>query len=216
MPTDTPGFWNQIWADTEDCGSGSDEILVDQVEHLTPGSALDIGCGTGGNAIWLAAHGWRVTAVDHSKVAIEKAKRLAIERGVDVDFIVADGSTFQPQGRYDLITCFYIQMFPEQRASMLKQVSESLAHGGTFLFVSHDKSRPPSGWSAEDLPSLTTPEEVVLELPTLKTERAFVLNHAGGGAHASPTHDDGDQERPEHIESEGSSSTIVRAIRPPN
>ena len=59
MSTDTPEFWNEIWADIEDCGSGSDEILVDQVKHLTPGRALDIGCGTGGNAIWLATQGWQ-------------------------------------------------------------------------------------------------------------------------------------------------------------
>ncbi len=51
MSTDTPEFWNEIWADIENCGSGSDEILAEQVERLTPGRALDIGCGTGGNAV---------------------------------------------------------------------------------------------------------------------------------------------------------------------
>ncbi len=117
MSTDSPEFWNEIWADIEDCGSGSDEILVDQVEHLTPGRALEIGCGTGSNAVWLAKQGWQVTAVDYSGVAIKKGKRRAAERGVNVEFVVADVSTYQPQGHYDLITCFYIQLFPQQRAN---------------------------------------------------------------------------------------------------
>ena len=74
MSTDTPEFWNEVWSDIEDCGSGSDEILADQVERLTPGRALDIGYGTGGNAVWLAKQGWQVTAVDHSVGAVEKGE----------------------------------------------------------------------------------------------------------------------------------------------
>ena len=217
MSTDTPEFWNETWADIEDCGSGSDEILADQIECLTPGRALDVGCGTGGNAVWLAKHGWQVTAVDYSVVAIEKGKRLAAEQGVNVEFAVADASTREPQGHYDLITCFYIQMFPPQRANMLAKVSKALAPGGTFLFVSHDKSGPPSGWSVEDLRSLTTPEEIVAELSELQIEQAFVLNHDAEVSHASHMHDDGGELEPhEAHDSHGSSSTIVRAIRPAN
>ncbi len=72
MSTDTPEFWDEIWADIEDCGSGSDEILVEQVQGLKQGRALEIGCGTGGNAIWLSKKVWHVTAVDYSTVAIGK------------------------------------------------------------------------------------------------------------------------------------------------
>ena len=215
MSTDRPEFWNEIWADIEDCGSGSDEILVDQVERLTPGRALDNGCGTGGNAVWLAKQGWQVTAVDYSVVAIEKGKRLAAEQGVNVEFVVADASTYRPRGQYDLITCFYIQMFPQQRANMLAKLSKALAPGGTFLFVSHDKSSPPSGWSVEDLLSLTTPEEIVAELSELRIDQAFVLNHDAERSHASHMHHDGGEQEPhEAHDSHGSSSTIVKAIRP--
>ena len=215
MSTDTPEFWNEMWADIEDCGSGSDEILTDQVEHLSPGLALEIGCGTGGNAVWLAKKGWQVTAVDYSAVAIEKGRRIAAEQGVNVEFAVADASTYQPQGHYDLVTCFYIQMFPPQRAKMLANMSKVLAPGGTLLFVSHDKSGPPSGWSEEDLLSLTTPEEIVAELLELRIEQAFVLNHEIEGSHASHMHEDGDErEFHEAHDSHGSNSTIVRANRP--
>ena len=204
MSTDTPEFWNEIWADIEDCGSGSDQILINQVEGLTPGRALDVGGGTGGNAVWLARQGWQVTALDFSAVAIEKGKRLAAEQGVNVEFVVADASTHRPERKYDLITCFYIQLFPQQRAYMLATMSEALEPGGTFLFVSHDKSAPPSGWSEEDLMSLTTPEEIVAELPKLQIERAFVLDHRAEGSHAS--HEDhGDGREPhEDRDSHGS------------
>ena len=175
MSTDTPEFWNDMWADIEDCGSGSNEILVDQVESLTPGRALEYGCGTGGNAIWLTRRGWQVTAVDYSQVAIEKGERMATKQRLKIEFVVADASTYRPQGQYDLITSFYIQLFPDQRVNMLANSSKALARGGTFLFVSHDKSGPPSGWSAEDLLSLTTPDEIVAELQELRIEEAFVL-----------------------------------------
>ncbi len=214
MSTDTPEFWNEIWAEIEDCGSGSDQILAEQVERLRPGRALDIGCGTGSNAAWLAKKGWQVTAVDYSAVAIEKGKRLAAEQGVNVEFVMAEASTYQPQRHYDLITCFYIQMFPPQRANMLANLSKILVPGGTFLFVSHDKSGPPSGWSEEDLPSLTTPEEIVAELSELQIEQAFVLNSDAQGSHAFHMHKDGgEHESHEAHDSHGSNSTILRAIR---
>ena len=213
MPTDTPEFWNETWAGIEDCGSGSDEILVDQVDSLTPGRALDIGSGTGGNAIWLAKHGWQVTALDYSAVAIEKGRRLATEQGVNVDFVVADASEYQPPGRYDLITCFYIQLFPKQRATMLAAMSKALVQGGTLLFVSHDKSSRPRGWSSEDLLSLTTSEEIVAELPGLQIEQASVLQEDEEGSHASHMHDGGDEVAHATHESHGSSTTIVRAVR---
>ena len=213
MSSDTPEFWDETWASIDDCGSGSDEILVDQVDGLTPGRALDIGCGTGGNAIWLAKRGWQVRALDYSAVAIEKGRRMAAEQGANVDFVVADASEYQPQSHYDLITCFYIQLFPEQRSNMLASMSKALAQGGTFLFVSHDKSGPPSGWSSEDLLSLTTPEEIVAELRGLQIEQASVLHEDAEGSYASHMHDGGEEKPHEAHESHGSSTAIVRAVR---
>ncbi len=216
MSTDTPEFWDDMWADMEDCGSGSDLVLADQIEHLTPGRALDIGCGTGVNAVWLAKQGWQVTAVDYSEVALEKGKRLAAKQQVDVRFVLAAASEFQPQGDYDLITSFYIQMFPQQRANVLATVSKALAPGGTFLFVSHDKSGPPAGWSEEDLSSLTTPDEIIAELEELEIEQAFVLRDDATSGHASRMLRDDNALHGKHEahNSYGASSTVVRAIRP--
>ena len=211
MSTDTPEFWNEIWSDTDDLGSGSDEILADQLKDLTPGRALEIGCGDGRNAVWMAEQGWRVTAVDYSTVAIEKGRGLAAKRGVDVEFVEADAASYEPGDSFDLITSFYIQLFPRDRANMLAAMSKQLAPGGTLLFVSHDKSAPPSVWSEEDLLSLTTPEEVVAELAGLQIEQAIVLSHGGEGPEPSHVHN---AEGHESQGSHGSSSTIVRATRP--
>ena len=191
MSTDSPEFWNETWADLEARDSGSDEILAEQVEGLTPGRALELACGLGGNAVWLARVGWKVTAMDYSAVAIDKARQLAVEQGVAIEFVVADATSYVPQNQYDLITCFYIQLFPTQRANMLANISKILTPGGTLIFVGHDKTGSPSGWSEEDLTSLTTPEEIVAELPELQIEHAAVLSH-----------------------DDGSSNTVVRAIRP--
>ena len=191
MSTDSPEFWNETWAEIEASGSGSDEILTKQVEGLTPGRALELACGLGGNAVWLAKAGWTVTATDYSAVAIEKARHLAIEQGVTVEFVVADATSYVPLRQFDLIACFYIQLFPTQRAIMLANISKMLTPGGTLIFVSHDKTGSPSGWSEEDLASLTTPEQIVAELPELQIEHAAVLSH-----------------------DDGSSNTVVRAIRP--
>ena len=57
-------FWDEIWSGTDDIGFGSDELLATYTERLTPGRALELGCGVRHNAVWLAERGWQVTAVD--------------------------------------------------------------------------------------------------------------------------------------------------------
>ena len=214
----TREFWNDMWAGHDDLTPDPDDLLVAEIEGLKPGRALDIGCGAGGNAVWLAEHGWQVTATDFADAAIEKGKRLATKRGVQVEFVVTEATTFQPDGQYDLITSFYIQLPPAQRAKMLSMAAGALTPGGTLLFVSHDKSSSPSGWTDEDKASLTTPDEVASELPGLKIEQAFVMEYEGGG-HAAQTHDsEDDLDTHEHPAVEGRDplglgTTVVRAVR---
>ena len=218
MTHDTREFWNEMWAERDDLTPEADDLLAAELEGLTPGRALDIGCGAGGNAVWLAEHGWQVTATDFADAAIEKGKRLAIKRGVQVEFVVAEATTPQPNGQYDLITSFYIQLPPDQRAKMLSIAAGALAPGGTLLFVSHDKSSPPSGWTEDDMLSLTTPDEVASELPGLKIEQAFVMEREGGEHAAHAQHSEDDHDTHEHSANEGhdstdSGSTVVRAVR---
>ena len=90
MTYDTPKFWDDIWAGFEESPSEPDPLLIEQTKDMTPGRAFEFGCGAGANAVWLAEQGWQVTAVDFSERAIGQAKRLAEQRGVTVEFVIAD------------------------------------------------------------------------------------------------------------------------------
>ena len=225
MKSDTVEFWNEMWATLDHTFADHDELLAEHAGRLEPGRALDLGCGSGGNAVWLAERGWRVTAVDFSDVAVEKGRILAADREVEVDFLVSDASTYRPGGLYDLITSFYIHLWPGERAQMLANGARSLAPGGRLLFVSHDQSAPPSGWSQEDLESLTTPGEVASELHGLRIARAEVVevagepvNHAPGSADGLPSQGEPRSARhpgyePEHDGSSFGATTLILAVK---
>ena len=163
-----------------------------------------------------------MTAVDYSDVAIRKGNELAEGRGVNVEFVAADATSYRPDRQYDLVASFYIQLPPEDRAQMLSASAELLAPGGTLLFVGHDKTAPPSGWDDEDLESLTTVDEVTAELPGLEIVSATLIED--DGAHMAHMRDPDEDHGHEHGESheehghdEGHShgaSTAVVARRP--
>ena len=93
-----------------------DPTLIEEIEGLRPGRALDLGSGDGRNAVWLASHGWRVTAVDFSPVALERGRTLATARGVDVDWELADLLDWvPPTGAFDLVALFFIHLPPDER-----------------------------------------------------------------------------------------------------
>ena len=88
-------------------------FLVSETADLRPGRALDLACGEGRNAIWLAERGWHATGVDFSAAGLAKARRRAAERGVDVEWVEADVREWRPPGPYDLVIVFYVQL-PER------------------------------------------------------------------------------------------------------
>ena len=190
MEGDSRQFWDEVWETRaqEAPHEGSDDLLKMTLEDVEPGRALDMGCGDGSDAVWLARRGWRVTGVDFSGKAVESARQRASEAAVDVEFIVADAATHQPRVRYDLITSFYIHLPPDNRAAMLSNMRATLKPGGKLLFVSHDRSTPPPGWSNADLETLTSVEEVVSELRGLEIERAEVVEHGEQFAHDPQGH----------------------------
>ena len=186
MRSDTVEFWNHIWTTKGEVFAGYDELLEKHAGYLKPGRALDLGCGSGGNAMWLTQQGWQVTAVDFSEVAIEMGKLQAADGQLGVEFVVSDVSLFRPSGLYELIISFYIHLWPRQRAQMLSRYAQCLTPGGKFLFVSHDRSSPPSGWSRDDLESLTSPDEVAAELIGLRIERAEVVEEISAHSEYMP------------------------------
>lgn len=148
--------------------------LVAEVEGLAPGRALDLACGEGRNAVWLATRGWTVTGVDFSPVALQKARRMAAERGVEVTWVQADLLDHRPPAAaFDLVAVMYLQLPPGPRRAVLRRAAEALAPGGTLLIVAHDLENLDGGHGGPREPSiLTTPDALVAELPGLAIERA--------------------------------------------
>lgn len=150
------------------------QFLVSEVEPMQPGRALDLACGEGRNAVWLAARGWQATGVDFSAVALGKARRLAADRGVEVEWVEADVLEWQPPSRaFDLVLLFYLQVGPEARARALRSAAEATAVGGTLLLVAHDRSNLENGYGGpQDQAVLYSSEDVVADLDDLQVERS--------------------------------------------
>jgi SAM-dependent methyltransferase len=149
-------------------------FLVAETTPLSPGTALDLACGEGRNAIWLAERGWRVTAVDFSAVALEKARSCARERKVDVTWVEADLRAWTPQeGLFDLVCVLYLQLPEAERRQVLRGAANAVAAAGTFLLVGHDLENLTRGVGGPSDPTvLLTPDDVAAELPGLVVERA--------------------------------------------
>jgi trans-aconitate methyltransferase len=120
--------------------------LVDLVTDLTPGRAVDLGCGEGADAIWLARQGWRVLGVDISPTAVVRAKGAAVEAGVDdrTSFEAHDLSIWEPTGQIDLVTASFFHSREElPRTEILRRAASHVAPGGHLAIVSH--LAPPPG-----------------------------------------------------------------------
>jgi SAM-dependent methyltransferase len=100
------------------------------------GHALDLACGEGRNAIWLASLGWSVTAVDFSGVALERARSLAERAGVVVDWVLADVAGWRPEpGAFDLVLISYLQVPPGDLRAVVGHAASALRAGGGELFM---------------------------------------------------------------------------------
>jgi SAM-dependent methyltransferase len=174
-----PGFarddWNARYAQKELLWTAEpNRRFAAEVEGLAPGRALDVACGEGRNAVWLAERGWRVTGVDFSDVAIEKAAALAAARGVEVEWVVDDVVAYAPErGAFDLVAVLYLQLPHDELAAALRHAARALAPGGTIVVLGHDSTNLTDGYGGPKDPAvLFTPEDVVGELGGLAVERA--------------------------------------------
>jgi len=160
-------------------------FLRGEVEGLVPGRALDVACGEGRNAVWLATQGWSATGIDFSAVGLAKAAQLAEHAGVTCDWMVADVTESRPAGapagpQFDLVVLFYAQMEAEGRRNMLASSALALAPGGTLLWVAHDLTNLADGVGGpQDASVLSGPDDVIADLlaavPDLVVERAEVV-----------------------------------------
>ena len=167
--------WDRRYEETELLWSAEpNRFLVEEAAALTPARALDLACGEGRNAIWLAELGWQVTAVDFSEVAIAKAREQTARAGAHVEFICADLLDFEPQpAAYDLVIVLYLQLPADERRLVLSRAASALAERGTFLLIGHDLTNLTEGVGGPSDPGvLYTPDDIVAELPELEIEKA--------------------------------------------
>ena len=167
--------WDARYASVENLWAVKpNRFLVREAAELEPGRALDLACGEGQNAIWLASLGWDVVGVDYSEVATAKARARAVRDGVEAEFICADLVGYAPDPQaYDLVLVLYLHIPAEQRRAVLERAAGAIARGGTFVFVGHDLTNLTDGVGGPSDPQLLcTPEEIAAELPGLEIEKA--------------------------------------------
>jgi SAM-dependent methyltransferase len=155
-------------------GAEPNRFLVAEVEGLPPGRALDLACGAGRNAVWLAERGWTVTGVDFSDVALENGRGLAAERGVEVDWVEADAVEWEPPAEaFDLVVVMYLQLPAAERRASLARAASAVAPGGTLLVVGHHVENLDGGYGGpKDVRVLIDPAVVAGELDGLEIEKA--------------------------------------------
>lgn len=150
-------FWDERYGSSSKVWSGkANPQLITEASDLAPGSALDVGCGEGGDAIWLAGQGWQVTAVDVSGVALDRGAAHALEVGAEVasriTWLRADLAEWVPSpASYDLVSAQFMHVPKDQREVLHRRLAEAVVPGGTLLVVGHHPSdlqttvpRPPT------------------------------------------------------------------------
>jgi SAM-dependent methyltransferase len=170
-------FWNDAFLDNPDQVMVLDLILDPELSGLAPGLALDLGCGSGANALKLARQGWLVTGVDWSGRAIELAGQAAEASRLDAQFVVADITNWQPARLFDLVYCTYALPGGEGSRRVLETAVKALAPDGTLLIVEWDKSMSQVWGFSED--ELLSPQEIVVLLSDVIVESAEVRRLAG-------------------------------------
>jgi 2-polyprenyl-3-methyl-5-hydroxy-6-metoxy-1,4-benzoquinol methylase len=139
-----PPSWDERYSGDEKIWSGNPNVqLVAEVSGQPAGTALDVGCGEGGDVIWLARQGWRVTGADFSANGLQRAARHAERAGVAdrTDWWQVDARTFAAGGRsYDLVTSHFLHPPDGGMMEVTRRLAEAVAPGGRLLVVGHAPS----------------------------------------------------------------------------
>jgi len=167
--------WNRRYASADAHATPvPNRFLVDEVSDLPPGRALDLACGAGRNAVWLAERGWNVTAVDFSDVGLSIGRELADARRTTVHWIEADVLAFTPVANaHDLVCVLYLQLPADERRTVLRLAADAVRPGGTLLVIGHDLlnlTEGSGGPTQADV--LFTPDDIVREISGLRIEKA--------------------------------------------
>ncbi|RAJ68817.1 methyltransferase family protein [Streptomyces sp. Amel2xB2] len=164
-----PPSWEERYSGEETVWSGNpNPQLVAEASELTPGTALDVGCGEGGDVIWLARRGWQVTGADFSANGLARAARHAEEAGVAgrTDWWQVDARAFAAGGRsYDLVTSHFLHPPDHGMVEVAGRLAEAVAPGGHLLIVGHAPSETFTHLSAAHRRAMFLAEELLPGLP---------------------------------------------------
>ena len=160
-------------------GADPNRFLADYATELSPRRVLDLGCGQGRNAVWLATQGHRVTGIDLSPVAIEQARRMAADRTVEALFEVAnvvEDWTPTP-GSFDLVILSYLQLPPHDRRVAHAKATEAVAPGGTVWLIAHHSDNIADGVGGPPYPEVLFDERALADdfsdLDLLRNEKVY-------------------------------------------
>ena len=136
-PFEHPAFWDERYGAAADYvyGRRPNATFAALLDTLPPGRLLLVAEGEGRNAVYAAERGWRVTATDFSASARDKALALAAERGVTIDYEVADATAYATDERFDVVALVFLHLGPEQRAAVFRRYAELLAPGGRLIII---------------------------------------------------------------------------------
>ncbi|WP_329057429.1 SAM-dependent methyltransferase [Amycolatopsis sp. NBC_01480] len=164
MPVFDRGFWEELYGSQTSLWTGRpNPQLVTEAADLRPGRALDAGCGEGGDALWLAASGWQVTAVDFSATALARGAKEAAAQGLDerISWQQADLTSWTPDEQFDLVSAQFMHLPTPERTALFARLAAAVAPGGTLLIVGHHPSDLEAGVPRPQVPDLFFTAEAV-------------------------------------------------------
>ncbi len=167
QPATDPAWWNARYASRPSLwGHGPNRSVAEAFQGVPPrGRALDLACGEGRNAVWLAEQGWEATGIDFSSLALERARDLAQTRGVEVRWIEGDVTAWEPPETYDLIVVAYLHLAPEALRQAWRLAAQALAPSGELFLIGHARRNLEEGVGGPQAPSvLWEPSEVAADL----------------------------------------------------
>jgi SAM-dependent methyltransferase len=185
--------WDERYAEHDRIWSGRPNgALVAEVAELPTGRVLDVGCGEGADAVWLARQGWQVTALDVSQVALERARRHAADAGVEISFVHSGlVEADLPAGGFDLVSAQYPALLKTADHAPERVLLQAVAPSGILLVVHHLIDSGHTFAGGVDPADYVLPADVVAAL-----DEAWVLEvdeersrHVVGGAGAGHTTD---------------------------